>query len=406
MLTPSQPVVANDRRIPELALKVCFALATLHIIYFPIAYLAGMYIYDQSGVGYPVDFTTVWSAGRMAIEGRAAQVYDWELHKQVQVAIIGQSYPGHFGWHYPPPYLFVAAALAHLPYAFAYPFYAVVSAVPYLAVIRAIVGRQVGVLLGLAFPVVFLNVMIGQNGFLTAAMVGGTLLFLPTRPVLAGVFLGLLTYKPQYGILFPIVLVATLQWRTFVTASIVAVLLAAVSWLAFGTESWMGFVHGLTMTEQAFLSEGRAPWGKMQSIFASVRYFGGGERLAWMCQLVLMAALAVGLVVLWRSRARYAIKAAALATGVVLATPYLFLYDVMVLAVAVAFLVRDGLRVGFRRYEWSLFALAFLMLFIFPAVGAPTGFAAALAIAAIVIGRSGMLRPQARALHNAPPFHA
>lgn len=406
MLTQSQPVTANDRRIPDLALKVCFALAALHILYFPIAYMAGMYIYDLSGIGYPVDFTTVWSAGQMAIEGRAAQVYDWDLHKQAQVAIIGQSYPGHFGWHYPPPYLFIAAALAHLPYAFAYPFYAVVSAIPYLAVIRAIVGRPVGLLLALAFPVVFINVMISQNGFLTAALVGGTLLFLPTRPVLAGVFLGLLTYKPQYGILFPIVLVATWQWRTFVTASIVAVLLAAASWLAFGTESWVGFVHGLSMTEQAFLSEGRAPWGKMQSIFATIRYFGGGERLAWVCQFALIATLAVGLVVLWRSRARYAIKAAALATGVVLATPYLFLYDVMVLAVAVAFLVRDGVRTGFRRHEWPLFALAFFLLFIFPAVGAPTGFAAALVIAAIVIGRSGVLDQRARALHDAPPFHA
>lgn len=406
MLTASQFVPANDRRIPDLALKVCFALVVLHVIYFPLAYLAGMYIYDRNGLGYPADFTTVWSAGRMVIEGRAAQVYDWDLHKQVQVAILGQGYPGHFGWHYPPPYLFVATALAYLPYAFAYPFYAVVSAVPYLAAMRAIVGRPLGLLLALGFPVVFVNVLISQNGFLTAALVGGTLLFLPTRPVLAGVFLGLLTYKPQYGILFPLVLIATWQWRTFVSASVVAVLLAAASWFAFGTESWMGFLHGLSLTEQAFLSEGRAEWGKMQSFFAAVRYLGGGERLAWTCQFALIAALAIAMIALWRSRVRYSIKAAALATGVVLATPYLFLYDVMVLAVAVAFLVRDGLRTGFRRYEWPLFALAFLLLFVYPAVGAPTGFAATLLIAAIVAGRTGVFDRKARVVRDAAPFHA
>jgi hypothetical protein len=406
MLTPSQPIIANDRRIPDLALKVCFALAVLHVVYFPIAYWAGMYIYDQNGLGYPTDFVTVWSAGRMALEGHAGSVYDWNLHKQVQVAILGQGYPGNFGWHYPPPYLFVAAALACLPYTFSYPFYAIVSFIPYALVIRGIVGRPIGFLLALSFPVVFVNVMISQNGFLTAALVGGTLLFLPTRPVLAGIFLGLLTYKPQYGILFPIVLVATLQWRTFVAASVVAVLLAVASWAAFGTESWMGFLHGLSATEQAFLSEGRAEWGKMQSVFAAVRYFGGGERLAWISQIVLIAALAAALIVLWRSRARYAVKAAALATGVVLATPYLFLYDVMVLAVAVAFLVRDGVRTGFRRYEWPLFACAFFLLFIFPAVGAPTGFAATLMIGAIVVGRSGVLDQKQRFFHTAPSLHA
>lgn len=392
------PVVAPDRQIPELALKVCFAFVVLHVVYFPIAYLNGAYIFTGEGLGLPSDFVTVWSAGQMVMEGRAAAVYDWNLHKQVQVAILGQGYPGNFGWHYPPPYLFAATALAYLPYAFSYPFYAIVSFIPYAAVMRGIVGRPVGWLLALAFPVVFANVMVSQNGFVTAALVGGTLLFMPTRPILAGVFLGLLTYKPQYGILFPIVLIATQQWRVFMSASIVGVLLAAISWFAFGTDSWIGFWHGLSQTEQAFLSEGRAGWDKMQSLFAAVRFFGGSERLAWACQIVLMIGVVVAVVALWRSRVRYAIKAAALATGVVLTTPYLFLYDTMVLAVAVAFLVRDGLRVGCARYEWVLFGVAFVLLGIFVLVGGPTGFAAAMIIAMLTLNRAGVFSQRAPSL--------
>ena len=48
-----------------------------------------------------------------------------------------------------------------------------------------------------------MNALVGQNGFLTAALIGGTLYLIPIRPVLAGICLGLLTYKPQYGLLFP-----------------------------------------------------------------------------------------------------------------------------------------------------------------------------------------------------------
>ena len=59
----------------------------------------------------------------------------------------------------------------------------------------------------------FNNTLVGQNGFLTAALIGGTLYLMPVRPVLAGICLGLLTYKPQYGLLFPIVLVAAGHWR-------------------------------------------------------------------------------------------------------------------------------------------------------------------------------------------------
>ena len=82
-----------------------------------------------------------------------------------------------------------------------------------------------------------------------------------------------------------------------------------------------------------------------------VRYFGGTEQLAWAFQWVLTASVAVVLALMWRSRVPYTLKAAALAAGTLLTTPYLFMYDMMVLAIPVAFLVRIGLKTGFRGYE-------------------------------------------------------
>ena len=162
---------------------------------------------------------------------------------------------------------------------------------------------------------VFNNTLVGQNGFLTASLIGGTLYLMPARPILAGICLGLLTYKPQYGLLFPIVLIAASQWTVFFTAGVVAVVMAFASWLAFGTESWQAFFHWMPMFSQAFLTEGKATWWKLQSLFSMVRYFGGSESLAWGFQWILTATVAVVLVLMWRSRVPYSLKAAALAVG-------------------------------------------------------------------------------------------
>jgi arabinofuranan 3-O-arabinosyltransferase len=372
--------------VPAWLLNACFVLAVLNMAFFPAFYGRG-WVFDTEGLGIPTDFVNVWSAGKLALDGHPAQAWDWAVQKQVQVAELGQSYDGNFAWHYPPPFLFVAKLLAMLPYGLAFAVWPVVSLVPYLVAMRAIVGRSFGLLLALAFPVAMTNTLVGQNGFLTASLIGGMLILLPARPILAGVCLGLLSYKPQYGLLFPLVLIAASQWRTFISAGVTAAVLAAISWIAFGTESWQAFFHWMPMFSQAFLTEGRAPWGKMQSIFALVRYLGGSEPLGWTFQWIMTAAVAVTLVMLWRSHVRYELKAAAVATGTLLVTPYLFLYDLMVLAIAVAFLVRIGLAEGFRSHELPALALAAGLLMLFPVVGAPTGFAATLVVAALIFGR-------------------
>lgn len=379
----------TGRPVPSAAVVVCAVLAILQIAFFPLYYGHG-WIYEGGGLGSPTDFINVWSAGRLVLDGHPAWAYDWDIQKKIQIAVLGQDYPGNFAWHYPPPFLFVAALLAKLPYAVAFIGWACVSAVPYLVVMRAIVGRPFGLLLALALPVVFTNVLVGQNGFLTAALIGGLLVLLPTRPILAGICLGLLSYKPQYGVLFPLVLIAAAQWRAFVSAGVTTVALALVSWLAFGTESWQAFFKWMPMFSQAFLVEGRAPWGKMQSLFALVRYFDGSETLAWTLHWVLVAIVLVFLVWLWRSTARYEWKAAGLAVGALLATPYLFLYDVMVLAIAIGFIVRVGLSEGFLRHELPVLGMALVMLVAYQFLGAaPTGFGATLLVAALIVVRIG-----------------
>lgn len=381
--TPAHSVV------PLALFNTCFALLVINLCYFPVAYVQGMWIWEANGLGVPTDFVNVWAAGKLVLDGHPALAYDWDIQKQVELALLGQDFPGYFAWHYPPPFLFVAALLASLPYALAFSGWMVASLIPYLLVMRGIIGRPFGWMFALAFPMVFNNTLVGQNGFLTAALIGGTLYLLPVRPILAGVCLGFLTYKPQYGLLFPIVLIAAAQWRAFISAGVTAVVLAVVSWLAFGTESWQAFFHWLPTFSQAFLTEGKATWWKLQSIFSLVRYFGGSETLAWGFQWVLTAAVAVVLALMWRSRVPYTLKAAALAVGTLLTTPYLFMYDMMVLAIPVAFLVRIGLRSGFPSWELPALGCGLALFLTFTFTGYPVGFLINLIVAGLVLRRAG-----------------
>ena len=45
-----------------------------------------------------------------------AAAYDWPVHKAAEIRAVGHDFANYYGWHYPPTFLFVAAALATLPY--------------------------------------------------------------------------------------------------------------------------------------------------------------------------------------------------------------------------------------------------------------------------------------------------
>jgi arabinofuranan 3-O-arabinosyltransferase len=368
---------------------ICFALVVAHTVYLATSYVDGLW---PDRAGQPTDFIAVWSAGKLALGGHPAAVYDWPVHKLVEESAVGHAFDGYFGWHYPPTFLFVAIALALLPYTTAYMVWTLGTLPAYLAAIRAIVGDRNGYFLAAAFPSVLANAVVGQNGFLTAALIGSALVLMERRPVLAGVLLGLLTYKPHLGLLFPIALIAGRHWRVFVSAAVVAMLIAAASWLVFGSECWQAFFANIGHTERVFLSEGQADWSKLQTAFGLVRTLGGSEALAWIAQAAITLITAGAVALLWRSNAAHEIKAAALGCGVVLATPYLYAYDLVVLAVPLAFLFKLGRAEGFLRHELTGIGLACLLILIFPFVKAPVGFAGALIIAALIARRA--LMPQ------------
>ena len=121
----------------------------------------------------------------------------------------------------------------------------------------------------LAFPAVFVNLGHGHNGFLTAALIGGALLVLDRRPLLAGVLIGCLAYKPQFGVLIPLVLAATGRWRVIAAAAATVVaFVAGHAGSSFGGATWVAFWQSMTLTQRIVLEEGATGFHKMQSVFA------------------------------------------------------------------------------------------------------------------------------------------
>lgn len=383
--------IRADAALPRLVQSICFAVIIAEAVFLAGSLIRGTWLVAPHGGWVDTDFVNVWAAGRLALAGHASLAYDWPTHKLAEVAALGHGFDGYYGWHYPPTFLFVAAALAFLPYALAYLAWIIGTLPLYLMTMRSIMRERIGFLLAAAFPPVLANLFIGQNGFFSAALFGGTLVFMERRrSVLAGMLLGLLTYKPHLGLLFPIALIAGGEWRVFATAAIVAALLAAASWFAFGADTWLAFVGHIGQSSQAVFAEGKADWSKLQTAFGLVRSLGGSETLAWMAQATIALLAAAAVAIVWRSRAPYEIKGAALGAAAMLATPYLYLYDLAVLGVPIAFLLRLGRTQGFLPHEIAAIGVACLLILIFilPFVKVPAGFAAVLIVAALIARRA------------------
>jgi alpha-1,2-mannosyltransferase len=257
----------------------------------------------------------------------------------------------------------------------------------------AINSDPLWLLLALAFPAVLINIGHGQNGFLTAALLGGALVVLDRRPIVAGILLGLLVYKPQYGLMIPLVLAASGRWKCFVSAAATVGLLALATTLTFGVGVWHAFLASTEFTRTVVLEQGNTGWYKIQSVFAWARMWGAPIPLAYALQGAAIVGIGAALVWLWRSAAAYPLKAAALCLATILATPYSFDYDMMALAPAIAFIAADGFVRNFGPWEKTMLAALWLMPLIARSLAQisliPLGVPAMLAIFILILQRSG-----------------
>jgi hypothetical protein len=328
---------------------------------------------DRNGKPLGTDFSNVYAAGTLTWQGRPADAYQPALQHGAEKAVFGGREVPFYGWHYPPFFFAVAVLVAAVPYAWGLAIWLAASLAAYLAAIRAILPRPEALLIAATFPAVFVNIGHGQNGFLTAALLGGALHLLDRRPWVAGVLIGCLAYKPQFGVLIPLAMLAGGRWSAIAAAAVTVAALLALSFVTLGGGVWHAFADSMNFTQTVVLEQGGTGWEKIQSAFSAVRMWGAGVDAAYAVQISLALMLAASLAWLWQSDAAFELKASALATASLLATPYVLDYDLAVLAVAIAFFARHGLSRGFRDYEISLLAAAWIVPLLSRSIAGVTG---------------------------------
>ena len=214
--------------------------------------------------------------------------------------------------------------------------------------------------LALAFPGTFQNFFNGQNGFLSTALLGGGLCLLNQSPWAAGFLLGLVSYKPHLFALVPVALIAARRWQALLSALTTAMLLALASFLFFGQGVWVAFWKNLALP-LILAREGLLPINKLVTIFGALLQVGVGFSPALIIQGVAMALMAAGVFYVWQLRISFARQAATLVLGAFLFSPYAFSYDLVLLALPLAWLGWEGYNAGWLPGEPAFLCLGWLL---------------------------------------------
>ena len=335
----------------------CLALAIASLV---LLFATARGTLDWRGRPIGTDFSEVYAAGQMAWDGAATKVWDWPSHFRVQQALHHSHTVDLYGWHYPPSFLLVAAAIAWLPYVVALSVWQVATLAPFTMMITRLTGVRDAWLFVLAAPVTLICLTHGQNGFLTALLLGGGLMWLERRPVPAGMLLGCLVYKPQFALVIPFVLLITGNWRAIAGAVLSSLTLIAITLAIWGWPVWQAFFDSLPLTQHVIVEQGRTGWSKIMSPFSSVRSWGGTIPFAYTVHAVFT--VAVIFATLWLARsARPALRNAAISAAVLISTPYVLDYDLVVLGLGIAWLWRDGEAHGFGPWERTLLAFVWIV---------------------------------------------
>ena len=362
-------------------------LVALYLVTLTAWALTGSWFVDAAGALTPTDFVSFWSAGHLALEGKADTAYDFATLQAVHALALGHPVIPQYYWFYPPIFLLLVAPLALLPYVLALLVWVGATIALYLGTLRRIFPHRLTVVAALAAPTACANLITAQNGFLTAALLGGGLFFLESQPVLAGALLGTLAIKPQLALLIPVVLLGARQFRAAAAAALTVLGLAALSAAVLGFDAWSAFLAAPFHANDKLFQHSTVGLYKIQSLYALLRFLDLDPLLAGAVQGAASLVVAALVLRLWRRDLPYAVKAAALATGTLLVTPYAMIYDMTLLSVPAAFLVRDGVARGFRPWEKPGLVIVGLLPILFPWISA-IGLVSEFAMLALVLLRA------------------
>jgi hypothetical protein len=330
------------------------------ILFFFMLYMRIIWnVYTDNRPGHPPpfgDFFPLWSYAKIATQRTVAELYDMATLHDRQVALgMDPNVPNPFP--YPPPAMFLFWPLAWMPYDTSYLVWIIGSLTLFVWTVRATCSRLPPCLLFvLISPASVGNIFMGQSGFISAALLTAGLRLATVRPVAAGILLGLLSYKPQLGILVPVALVAAGWWRVFITAAATVLALALAATLTYGWQTWVAWIAMLPA--YADLVDRAPSLPRMLTVIANLQMIGVSLTVAKIAQAGVAIFVALTVARCFR-RDPNPLATAALIVGAFLATPHAFFYDLPMVTAAMVLFIQARIDTTGR---FSTFELAVLVV--------------------------------------------
>ena len=321
-------------------------------------------------VGYVVgrDFVNTWLGARLALSGDPGSHFGVDAYNALLAETFGPKYPLHI-WSYPPHLLLFTWPWGLMPYLSAYILHSILGLLLYLAVVSEGRRRVDHLLLLAVAPAVTINIWCGQNGFLITVLLVGGLIALDRRPILAGILFGILSVKPQLGLLLPLMLVITGRWRTIVAATATIVALCGVTSIVFGAKVWAAYVNdAMPVQTVVFLKEFEHYMVHMPTAFMNARIAGLSVSVATCVQAAVSVAAVLAVAwTFWRRR-DHDLSNALFVTATFLVTPYAFNYDMVAFGWVISKLMD---RTDNHAWDWGLM----LAVWALPLLTVPIGMA-------------------------------
>ncbi|MDH3317920.1 MAG: DUF2029 domain-containing protein, partial [Gammaproteobacteria bacterium] len=296
---------------------------------------------------------------KAVLAGNAAMVYDRDFMMAVQIEIVAASDIGYLAFMYPPTYLLLVAPLAALPYLAALALWQVLPFVFFLLLLRRIALSPIALVMAAGAPAVAQTLFAGQNGLVFALFLGGGLMVLDRRPLLAGLLFGLAAAKPQLVALLVPALIAGREWKSLAAMLAAGTGIAALSAVLFGPDIWSSYVS-VPADARDFLALGQLPWSRMPTLYTAARLAGLSDFAGTVLQIAGTSLIFAGVAWIWWRGAALELRIASVLAGAPLATPFLYDYDLPFMVVAVGLYLAYALKRGPALWEKIMLLLVWL----------------------------------------------
>ena len=313
--------------------------------------LWGVYAYAVSNPGLRdrfdnlkgADFVLWYTLGDFGRHGDVADLYRGpEKLEQRQFELVPESRGDFFVCLYPPQMTALFAPLAGLPYWQALLIWSAIGVVGYALCMTAVwrtcpnLRPFAGTVAACAaaYPGFFEQIGHGQCAIVSLACVTAAYLALNAgRPVMAGMAIGLLTFKPTLAATAIVIFLLNCEWRLLFGVALGAGLQYGTATLVYGPEVMRAYVRALIDLGETVQQHTpklynmhclRAFWALLVKDPANVKLLYlpsalGAVFLAWRA---------------WRRNTDAGVRFAAVLLATVLVSPHLYVYDLLILAPA------------------------------------------------------------------------